>query len=65
MNIPDIEGLMLGRALAVLMQSGIEVAAIKVTGPPKEAEKPYHDGCRVLRAERDEEGRLRLLVCSP
>ncbi len=65
MNIPDIEGLLLGRALAVLVQSGIEVADIEVTGPPYEAKKPYHDGCRVLRAERDDEGKLRLLVCSP
>ena len=65
MNIPDVEGFLLGRAMELLNDKRNINASILVTGPPRLAKNEYDDVFRVLRVRALSEDRLELVICDP
>jgi hypothetical protein len=66
MNIPDIEGFLLGRALAVLKDEKDLGYSILVTGPPQGVKsRRIDDAFRVVRVRAADGEKLEIMVCDP
>jgi len=65
MNIPDIEGFLLGRALKVLKGRKDLKYDILVTGPPQGVKSKVDDTYRIVRVKVADGEKLEILVCDP
>lgn len=65
MNIPDIEGFLLGRALEVLKSRRDIKFSISVTGPPRGVKDKIDYDYRVVRVKAIGKDGLEITVCDP
>jgi hypothetical protein len=65
MNIPDIEGFLLGRALEALKDEKDLGYSILVTGPPQGEKSKIDDAFRVVRVRAADGEKLEIMVCDP
>lgn len=65
----DVTGLTLGEAVGLLEAEGVKVTDVKLTAPPRERDRRYGPGSRVVRqlVRRTEAGgeEAELVVCNP
>lgn len=64
MQIPDVSGLKLGKAIELLKTHGIEKIAVRMTAPPRMRNESYDESSRTVREKVLEDGTLELLACN-
>ncbi len=63
MNVPDVTGMTLSRALELLETHGIHCSAEEIR-PPRDRRAEEEKGeFRVLRMQESEDGLMKLIVC--
>ncbi|NLC69701.1 MAG: hypothetical protein GX754_13175 [Clostridiaceae bacterium] len=70
MDIPDIVGMELKRAAAILESKGITISDVKVTVSPLCKDNSCRDGnykdyFRIIRVEGIDENKVEILACNP
>lgn len=64
MQIPDVSGLRLGKAIELLKAHGIEKITVRITAPPRVSDEGYDENSRTVRGKVLDDGTLELLVCN-
>ena len=65
MEIPDVTGFTLGVAVDILKAAGIAEIKVELTAPPREINKEYNCGSRVVRQKTSAGGTAQeLVVCN-
>lgn len=64
MDIPDVSGYKLEKAIKLLKDQGIKKVTVKLTAPPRMRAAGYDDNSRTVRQSVLDDGTLELLVCN-
>lgn len=64
MDIPDVSGYKLDRALELLKIQGFDKTEVKLTASPRLRDAGYDGSARVIRQSVSVDGTIELLVCN-
>lgn len=64
MQIPDVPGFELVKALELLKAQGVDKISVHITAPPRLRGEKYDDHSRIVRQRVLDDGMLELLVCN-
>ena len=64
MQIPDVSGYKLDKALALLKGGGIDKISVQLTASPRLRNGGYDSSSRVVRQKLEDDGSIELLVCN-